>query len=131
MRDKGNIFCKQQAVTASAASSNDIAGIGPGDHYGEEVYFVVRCDEAATAAGAATVTVKLQTDTEAGDYSGAGTLYQSSAIAKADITVNKDIVKIPLPKGNKGKLRVYFEVGTGPLTAGKFSAYIVPNITVK
>lgn len=128
MRDAENIFCTAQTITASAAGAKVITGIGAGDHYGTEVFFVVKCDEAATAAGAATVNFKLQTDTSTGDFSTPTTLFDSGAIAKANLVVNKNIVKIPLPKGNKGKLRVYFDVATGPLTAGKFSAYIVPNV---
>lgn len=119
----------EQAVTASAASTNYV-DLGANNDPGldnKTLYLAITCKEAAAAAGAATVNFKLQKDS-ASDFSGAEDVYDSGAIGKAALVLGYQLF-IPIPVGtDKRYLRAYFEVGTGPLTAGKFDAQIVADI---
>lgn len=122
-------FSRAQAVTTSAGSTNVVDfGAGRGDiGPGEPLYLNISVDAAATAAGAATVTFKLQTaDLEA--FTGSVDVYTSAAIAKADLGVGAVPVQIAIPHGMKRYARVYYTIGTGPLTAGKFTAALVKDL---
>ena len=50
---------------------------------------------------------------------------KAAAIGKADLTAGKQAAVLKLPSNLRRYIRVYYTVGTGPLTAGKFSAQIV------
>ena len=118
-----------QAVTASAASTDVIdAGATKNASIGRDIgagdmYMVITCSEAATAAGAATVTFSVQ---DSADNSSFADVIVSAAIGKAAITVGSKVV-LPLPPGMRRYIRAYYTVATGPLTAGKFSAQLVPG----
>ena len=131
--DKTNEFSDGQTVTATAAStnvidlnpsaSNLIQDIGAG----EPVWLVVQVDETATAAGAATVTVSLESSA-ATALTSATVHYSSDAKALADMTAGAELVRVRLPGGDyKRYLGVRYTVATGPLTAGKFSAFITKD----
>jgi hypothetical protein len=79
------------------------------------------------AAGAATVNFKLETD-DAEDFSASVLLAFSGAIAKASLVAGFDAWRLALPIGAKRYGRLYYEVGTGPLTAGKFTAALVKDL---
>lgn len=126
--DKQSEYSDAQAVTVSAASTNVVdhgvgdAGIGePG------VYLVVNCVEDVTAAGAATVQFTLQTDGDSA-FGSATDVIQTAAIGKADLTAGTRVCAFKLPVGMERYSRVYYTVGTGPLTAGKFDAVLVHDI---
>lgn len=120
--DKENEFSDNQTVTVSAASTNIIDIKKPGDA-SEELYVNILVDEAAVAAGAATVDFKLETDDNVG-FSSAKQLWASGVIAKATLVAGYVVAKFRLPKGVEQFLRGYFTVATGPLTAGKFSWWL-------
>ena len=126
--DKELEFSDSQAVTASAASTNVV---DLGQTYdigvGEDLYFVVQVDAAATAAGAATVTFTLQTDTVENFASPTG-LINSDAIGKAALTVGAKPIVARIPHGAQRYLRAHYTVGTGPLTAGAFSAFLTKDV---
>lgn len=132
--DKLNTFSSEQAVTVSAAST-DVIDLGPLTHgndvrdigAGEPLYLVVSVDETVTADGAATVTIALQTDTVE-NFASPTTLFTSAAIGKADLAAGQRAVAVAVPRGVERYLRAYFTVGTGPLTAGKFSAHLVKDV---
>lgn len=112
-----------QAVTATAVSTDviDFGQANPNTGNNFPTYLVVTVGETVTAAGDATVTVQLQ---DSADNSSYATIAATSAIGKADLGAGKQIV-IPMPVEHRRYVRVNYVVGTGPLTAGKFSAQIV------
>ena len=123
------VFMDKKAVTATAASKVIDCGSG-GDAVNNELFLRVICNEAATAAGDATLTLALRTsDTVSGTGDSTAlaspkTLMLTGAIAKADIVKGATLLEVRLPKGLKRYLDVNFTVGTGPLTAGKFTAFL-------
>lgn len=118
-----------QAVTASAASTDVIdAGATKNASIGRDIgagdmYMVFTCSEAATAAGAATVTFAVQ---DSADNSSFADVIVSAAIGKATLVVGSQVV-LPLPPGMRRYIRANYTVATGPLTAGKFSAQLLPG----
>lgn len=122
--DRENLLAKNQAVTASAASTDTIDfGIARDVGVGEPMELVVLCTEAATAAGAATVQFALQTDDNAG-FASPTTLAESPAIGKAALVAGVEPLAVKLPVGVERYLRLYFTVATGPLTAGRFTVFL-------
>ncbi|EMG3684446.1 TPA: hypothetical protein SMF39_003720 [Serratia marcescens] len=122
-----NMFSQAQAVTSTAPSTdvidlgplyagNDVRDIGPG--YPVEFFAQVATNGAAS--GSATVTISLQTS-KTSDFASATTLLQTGAIAVADLKVGYRYVAT-VPHGVQRYLRVNYTVGTGPLTAGAFTA---------
>ena len=127
--DKRAEFSDSQAVTSTAISTNvmdlrssptlkDVAG-------GKQLYAVIQVDTAATAAGAATVTFSVESDSTADLATSATTHAVTAAIGKATLVAGYQLV-IPLPPGvtYERYLGVRYTVATGPLTAGAFSAFI-------
>ncbi len=116
----------KQAVTATAASTDVIDFKQKNPNVGMDGHskLVVTVQEAAAAAGAATVTVTLQ---DSADNAAFADVVSTAAIGKADLTLGKQIV-LPMPTKVRRYVRVNYTVGTGPLTAGKFSAQIVTGI---
>lgn len=120
-----------QAVTATAVSTNTIdLGAARDLGQGEDLYVVFGVDEAAAAAGAATVTFQLITSAAA-NLSTPTILVQTDAIPKTDLTLGRKPIAICIPSSILNSLPVgqrYFgvqyTVATGPLTAGKFSAVV-------
>jgi len=124
--DKLLMFSEKQAVTSSAAST-DVIDLGPIDGnvrdigVGEPLEWFVTTDATATAAGAATVNVNLQTSA---DNSTWVTLASSGDLALSALTAGKRIVSQKVPQGVLRYLRLNYVVGTGPLTAGAFTSGI-------
>lgn len=124
--DKLLMFSEAQAVTATAAST-DVIDLGPIDGtrrdigVGTPLEFFVNVNTAATAAGAATVNIQLQTSPDNATWT---TLFDSSALALAALTAGKRVVSVKVPQGVLRYLRVNYSVATGPLTAGAFTAGI-------
>lgn len=136
--DKQAEFSDSQVVTATAISTNvyDLFPIGNGVNsntvrdigVGEDVYLVVQVDSTATAAGAATVQVTLESSAAAGMTS--PTVHFASAVyALADLTGGRTLLAIKLPAGSYQRyIGVRYTVATGPLTAGAFSAFFAKDI---
>lgn len=123
------LLSDEQAVTASAVSTNTVdlgvaRDVGAGENL--EVVFVV--DEAALAAGAATVEFQVVGSTAEALTSpvvlgSSGAIGKASLILGAQVTVSinqNDLV----PLGYR-YLGANYVVATGPLTAGKFTASVV------
>lgn len=126
INDKLLMFSEAQAVTASAASTDTI-DLGPIDGtrrdigVGEALEYWVTTNATATAAGAATVNVQLQTSPDNSTWT---TLTSSGDLALASLVAGRRIVSQKVPQGVQRYLRVNYVVGTGPLTAGAFTAGI-------
>ncbi|SFY21773.1 Bbp16 family capsid cement protein [Azotobacter vinelandii] len=137
--DKQAEFADGQAVTATAISTNvvDLYPLGNAVNantvrdigVGEDVYLIVQVDTAATAAGAATVTVTLESDSASGMANAPVVHYSSKAFALAELTAGATLLAVKLPAGDyKRYVGVRFTVATGPLTAGAFSAFLAKDI---
>jgi len=131
--DKTNEFSDGQAVTATAISTNviDLNPSGANDDLdigaGEPVWLVVQADETATAAGAATVTVTLESSAAAG-LTSSKVHFSTAALALANLTAGAELARVRLPGGDYLRyLGVRYTVATGPLTAGSFSTFIVKD----
>ena len=130
--DKLNTFSNAQLVTVTAAST-DVIDLGPLTHgntrrdigAGEPIYLVVAMLAAATAAGAATTNIQLQTSDDNATWV---TLFDSSALALTDLAAGKRPVQVAVPRGVRRYLRLNYVIGTGPLTAGSFWAGLVKDV---
>lgn len=124
--DKALQVSNEQAVTASAASTDviDFGQVNPDLGMADLCKMVITTDEAATAAGAATVTFSVQ---DSADNATFADVAVTAAIGKATLVAGYQHV-IPMPTKLRRYCRVYYTVGTGPLTAGKFSAQVVTGI---
>jgi hypothetical protein len=120
-----------QVVTATAVSTNTIdLGVSRDIGQGEDLYVVFGVDEAATAAGAATVTFQIITSAAA-NLSSPTVLVQTDAIPKTDLTLGRKPIAICVPSAvllaqpvGQRYFGVQYTVATGPLTAGKFSCVV-------
>ena len=124
--DKLLMLSEAQAVTASAAST-DVIDLGPIDGtrrdigVGYPLEFFVNVNTTATAAGAATVNFQLQTSPDNSTWT---TLTSSGDLALTALTAGKRVMSQKVPQGVQRYLRLNYVVGTGPLTAGAFTAGI-------
>lgn len=127
--DAQNTLSASQTVTTSAVSGNTIDLSQARDvGIGQDLFIVVNVEQTVTAAGAATVNFQVVTSAAAA-LSSPTILGQTDAIPKASLVAGTQIV-IPVPQTliNKTGQRYFglqYTVGTGPLTAGIFSAYVV------
>lgn len=121
-----------QAVTATAFSTNTIdLGVNRDIGAGEELNIYVNIEQTATAAGAATVNFQIVTSAAA-NLSTPTIIGQTDAIPKANLVAGTQIT-IPVPRSFINKLGqryfgLQYTVGTGPLTAGIFSAGVVIDL---
>lgn len=138
--DKQNEFSDDQAVTATALSTNVIDTLPTNTLSGPvntvtnlggagALFLVIQCTEAALAAGAATVQFSLESDSDAALSTSPTVHWQSAAIGKAALLAGTYVAVIPLPMGDVEKyLGVRYTVATGPLTAGKFNAFLTREV---
>lgn len=124
--DKLLMFSEKQAVTTTATST-DVIDLGPIDGtrrdigVGYPLEFWTTVNTTATAAGAATVNVQLQTSPDNSTWT---TIASSGDLALSALVAGKRIVSQKVPSGVQKYLRVNYTVGTGPLTAGAFTSGI-------
>lgn len=123
-----------QAVTVTAVSTNTIdLGSNRDVGAGEDLYVVINTDVAATAAGAATVQFQVVSSANA-NLSAPNVISQTDLIPKTDLTIGRKpivlcinpSVLLALPIGQR-YLGVQYTVGTGPLTAGSFTAFVTDS----
>jgi hypothetical protein len=112
-----------QAVTTTAASTDYIDQKAAGNAE-KALFLVIMVRETVTAAGAATVNFSLETDDNS-SFSSPTVLFQTGDIGKAALVANSEVCKVRIPFGAERYLQTKFTVGTGPLTAGKFDAFLV------
>lgn len=124
--DKLNQVSSEQAVTVSAASIDviDFGQANPNLGLNNLSNMMINVDETVTAAGAATVTFAIQ---DSADNSSFSDVVLTSAIGKATLVAGYTI-NLQMPNKLRRYCRVFYTVGTGPLTAGKFSAQVVSGL---
>jgi hypothetical protein len=118
-------FSTAQTVTTTAVSTNTVDQGPQGLGIADELAVAFTVTEAVTAAGAATVTFQIITSDSA-SLTSPTVVAQTGAIGKAELTLGKQL-SLRMPKvaslaTPQRYLGVQYLVGTGPLTAGKFSA---------
>jgi len=123
--DKENLFSENQAITADAASTNVVC-LAKGQL--KEVAFgtpiPLRIQVTETFATLTSLEIKVQTATDAA-FTTPITLATTGAIAAADLVAGYVAPINYVPKGNKGYLRLYYDVTGSSATAGKITAGIV------
>lgn len=115
-----------QSVTASAPSTDviDFGQANPNTGMDNLSKMVITVSETATASGAATVSIALQDSANNSAWADVVVLPTKQL---SDLKAGAQFV-IPMPTKLRRYCRVNYTVGTGPLTAGKFSAQIVTGI---
>jgi len=115
-----------QAVTATAASTDviDFGQTDPNTGLHDRLDMVFTVGETATAEGAATVTFAIQ---DSADNSSFATVVSSGSVPKASLVAGAQFI-LPMPATHRRYVRANYTVGTGPLTAGKFSAQVVEGV---
>jgi hypothetical protein len=116
----------EQVVTASAASTDviDFGQVNPNSGLNQNTTVAITVDEAAAAAGAATVAFSVQ---DSADNSTFADVAVTAPIGKAALPLGAQVL-IPMPAQHRRYVRVYYTVATGPLTTGKFSAQVVTGV---
>ncbi len=123
--DKALQLSDNQAVTASAASTNVIDQLVGGDAY-EPVFVVASVSE--DFAGLTSLTIDIQTADDE-EFTTPVTLLSSGAIPAADLKAGSEPFKARLPFGTFRYVRAYYTVvGTG--TAGKISLNMTKDVTI-
>ena len=118
--DKTLAFSDEQAITASAASTNIIDQKAAGDAYGA-LWVVVKV--AADFATLTSLTIGVQTDS-ASNFSNAVTLASTGAVAAASLTEGEYICCVRLPADCKRYIRLYYTVTGDNATTGKVNAFL-------
>lgn len=121
--DYENMFSKDQAVTATANSTNTI-DLGPGDAGpSERISLFITADPAFTGAG--TIAVGLQTADN--DTMASAVTIATYAVGNDALTAGGKLVAARLPHGCKRYLRLAYTV-TGTVAAGKVTAGLVWDV---
>lgn len=122
-------FADAQTVTATAIS--DVIDLGAAPTLqdignGQPLYLVLTCDETAGSGGSATVNFSLESDSTANLATSATTHASTGAIGQASLVAGtfKRVIPLPVEVRYERYLGVRFTVASGPLTAGKFSAFL-------
>ncbi len=123
-----------QAVTATAVSTNTIdLGVARDVGNGEAMEIDITVDVTATAAGAATVNFQF-ISSAAANLSSPTIIVQTDAIPIANLAAGRKPIRLvlspqvlnALPIGQR-YIGLQYTVGTGPLTAGSFTANVVKD----
>lgn len=119
--DKENLFSDDQAITASAASTN-VVDLGVSRDIGKGVPVPVLIQVTADFATLTSLTAEIETSDDE-DFASADTLATSGAIPAADLVAGYQFPMQYMPLGTKRYVRVNYTVeGTnaseGTVTAG-------------
>ncbi len=125
--DKQNVL-GTETITVSAPSTDYIdqgAPCEPGMN--ENLQLCLTVTETFTAAGAGTIQVALQHDSDSA-FGTVETIIETPAIPKATLVAGYQFF-LPMPLGlNKRYLRAYYTVATGPMVTGKINAAFVLGV---
>ena len=133
--DAKNEFSDAQAVTSTAISTN-VIDLGATNTLkdigvGEDVWLVVLTQTAATDSGSdATLAVTLESDSTANLATSATVHYSTGALAFAAFSpAGTVLAAVRLPSGSYERyLGVRYTVASGPLTDGKFDAFLTKDV---
>lgn len=126
--DKELYLSENQNVTADAPSTNYINQGAAGDAY-EQLFLVVKTNGATTSSDPnAKLDIKIQTD-DVSNFSSAKVL-ASFSFALADLSANKEIIKVRLPLGLKKYIRLYYDVTTTTNFNGYYTAFLVKDVKI-
>lgn len=125
-----------QAITATAVSANVVdlrnaaapANVDEGLHI-QDLALIVQCDQSAdfAAAGAATLTITLESDVVTGLNSAPVVHAASGAIPKASLVRGFMALNVDMPADDyKRYVGLRYTVATGPMTAGGLLAFLTP-----
>lgn len=134
----------RQAITTTAPSTNviDVGPVGTAHRHAAPlarnlgqaacIPFLIQVVEDFAAAGAATLTVALQSSNVEGFGSGVKTIWSSGAIPLASLVAGANLGLVNyIPKGvlddgiEERYFRLNYTVATGPFTAGAITAGVV------
>lgn len=127
--DRELTFSDQQAIAATANSTDVVAMTGLRFGRGQRLRWYVQVDQAFTAGGAATLNVSLVQADNAALTTNPEVLYTTGVKALATLVPDgeKFFVDIELPKQSKNFLGVTYTVATGPMTAGQVTSGLVSD----
>lgn len=121
--DKENLFSDDQAITASAASTN-VVDLGVSRDIGKGVPVPVLIQVTADFATLTSLTAEIETsDDEA--FSSSETLATSGAIPAADLVAGYQFPMQYMPLGTKRYVRVNYTVAGTDASAGTVTAGVV------
>jgi len=128
--DFSNLYSNEQAITASAASTNSLdhgqarnLGVGP-----LALHLVLVVTVAFTDAGSdSTVTAALETDDNSG-FTSATSRHSFTAFAALSTAGTQRKLKLGPDHINERYSRIYYTVANGNLSTGKITAGIVAEI---
>lgn len=128
-QDAHALFSSEQALTASAASTN-LMDLGAGRRIGtgQDLYCVVQVTTAFTDAGSdSTITVTIQQDTTAA-FSSATTIQTIGTFAALSAVGSQLIVKLQPEVQTEQYIRLYYTAANGDLTTGAVTAFLTTDI---
>ena len=134
LMDKLSTFADNLAVTATTqGEAIDLVKTGRDLGAGEPLYVETFVNEAAAAAGAATVRVKVITGDTLdgnGDIVSPTTVVNGNSQTLASMVAGARLDPLMIPAGQalKRYVGIQYDVTTGPLTAGKFTSTLVPRM---
>jgi len=131
MRDLNLIYSRAQAVLLSGdtASTNSydtgsalVSDIGLAV---DDVFLSVVCNTTATSSGAATVQAVLQDSADGVNFAD---VIAGPALPVASVTKGAVLLQGSLPTRLRQYTQIVYRVGTAPLTAGKFDAFVTIGV---
>ncbi|MBS0520515.1 MAG: hypothetical protein JSR90_17600 [Proteobacteria bacterium] len=128
--DSQNQFSSAQAVTSTGATaSTNVIDLGVARDVGGAVTepLMLLCEVTTPFASGGSATMQVQVQTSA-DNSSWATLAQSDAIPVASLVQGYRFLPGDLPGPTSRYLRLNYVVGTAAMTAGAFTAALVPSL---
>ena len=129
--DAQNRFSDDQAVTATAASTNivDFLALGRDMGSGHPIWAYAVCTTTATSGGSAVVTVSVEVATDAA-FTTPIPLVSGPAVAVANVVKGKELLKVRLPPTDDQYryMRFKYTATTANLTAGTFTGGLVLGV---
>lgn len=120
-------FLNNVAVTATADSDTLDLGAAARDISPDtDLYLVIKVDTTFTAAGAATMQIDFKTDDDVA-FGSPNIIPLLPATGKATFVAGYTL-KIPLPGPTERYNKITLTIATGPMTAGKLSAFLVQGL---
>jgi len=127
--DNGVLFSEDQTVTVTAGSTNSTdfheeRRLGTG----QPLYVVVQLSETmASGGGTETVTVTVESDSVS-NFASPAIVTTLNVFEAGSVSGTRRMGVLPPSVATERYLRVKYTVANGPLTAGKFTAFITTSV---